>query len=166
MTPVAAVGVLATHALAYRVTGTPLGQVHEYLAHVPQVVILLASLSLLGLAVQERSLSQVSAWWVAPLAPLGFTCQEHVERLVHTGELPFLLTSPTFLLGLALQLPVALVCVLVVRRVLGTLAGARNGRRVPRNEVWLPLTERPRLLPTAIRRRRPVGRGPPLLLVS
>ena len=125
VTPVAAAGVLATHALAYRLTGVRPGPVHEYLAHVPQVVFVLASLALLGLALQDRSLSRFSAWWVAPLAPVGFTCQEHVERLVHTGELPWLLTSPTFLLGLALQVPVALVCVALVRRVLGTLHGSR-----------------------------------------
>ena len=112
VTPVAAAGVLVTHALAYRLTGTRPGPVHEYLAHVPQVVFVLASLALVGLAFQERSLSRFSARWVAPLAPLAFVCQEHLERLVHTGQLPFLLTSPTFLLGLALQLPVAVGCVL------------------------------------------------------
>ena len=126
VTPVAAAGVLVTHALAYRLTGTQPGPVHEYLAHLPQVVFVLASLALTGLAFQERSLSRFSAWWVAPLAPLGFTAQEHVERLLHTGQLPFLLTSPTFLLGLALQFPIAVVCVALVRRVLGTLPAARR----------------------------------------
>jgi hypothetical protein len=67
VTPVAAAGVLATHALAYRLTGTHPGPVHEYLAHVPQVVFVLASLAVVGLAFQERSLSRFSAWWVAPL---------------------------------------------------------------------------------------------------
>ena len=99
VTPVAAAGVLVTHAVAYRLTGTHPGAVHEYLAHVTQAVFVLASLALVGLALQERSLSRFSAWWVAPLAPVGFTVQEHVERLVHTGQLPFLLGSPTFLLG-------------------------------------------------------------------
>ena len=111
VTPLAAVGVLAAHAAAYAVTRASLGEEHGYLEHAPQVAGLLASLALVGLALQERSLSRFSPRWVAPLAPLGFVCQEHIERLVHTGQLPFLLTSPTFLVGLALQLPVAAVCV-------------------------------------------------------
>ena len=166
VTPVAAAGVLVTHALAYRLTGTQPGPVHEYLAHGPQVVFVLASLALVGLALQERSLSRFSARWVAPLAPLGFMCQEHIERLVHTGQLPFLLTSPTFLLGLALQLPVAVVCVLLVHRVIGTLPGPRR-RRDPRpGGAWLPLADSPPLVGRPVWRARPTGRGPPPLLAS
>jgi hypothetical protein len=166
VTPVAAAGVLVTHALAYHVTGTRPGPVHEYLAHVPQVVFVLASLALVGLAFQERSLSRFSARWVAPLAPLGFAAQEHLERLLHTGHLPFLLTSPTFLLGLALQLPVAAACVFVVHRVLGTLpACRRRGPPLPA-WAWLPLTDSPRLVPRAAYRPRATGRAPPRLLAS
>ena len=164
MTPIAAAGVLVTHALAYRLTGAPIGQVHEYLAHAPQVVFVLASLALLGLALQERSLSRTSAWWFAPLAPLGFAAQEHVERLAHTGELPWLLTSPTFLLGLALQLPVALVCVLVVRRIGGSLTRRSRTRRWSAGEAWLPLPATPVARHDAVQAVRPTGRGPPALL--
>lgn len=166
VTPVAAAGVLVTHAVAYRLTGTHPGAVHEYLAHVPQAVFVLTSLALVGLALQERSLSRLSAWWVAPLAPVGFTVQEHVERLVHTGQLPFLLGSPTFLLGLALQLPVALACVVVVRRVLGTLPAPRRRRPPVPATVWLPLSDSPRLAPRTADRVRATGRGPPPLLAS
>ena len=166
VTPVAAAGVLAAHALAYRITGTRPGPTHEYLAHVPQVVVVLASIALVGLALQERSLSRLSARWVAPLAPLGFACQEHLERLVHEGRVPWLLTSPTFLLGLALQLPVALACVLLVRRVVGTLTGVRR-RRAPRpGDPWLPVSTSAPLLPRAARPPRATGRGPPALLAS
>ena len=164
VTPVAAAGVLLTHALAYRLTGVQPGPVHEYLAHGPQVVFVLASLALVGLALQERSLSRFSARWVAPLAPLGFACQEHVERLVHTGQLPFLLTSPTFLLGLALQLPVSIGCFVLVRRVLGTLPGARRRRALRPAHAWLPLTELSPLVVRPAWRSRPTGRGPPALL--
>ncbi len=166
VTPVAAAGVLAAHALAYRLTGARPGPTHEYLAHVPQVVVVLASVALLGLAVQERSLSRFSARWVAPLAPLGFACQEHLERLVHEGHVPWLLTSPTFLLGLALQLPVSLACVLLVRQVVGTLTGVRR-RRAPRHgDAWLPVSTSAPLLPRAARPPRATGRGPPALLAS
>jgi len=163
VTPVATAGVLVTHAVAYRLTGTKPGPMHEYLAHVPQVVFILASLALVGLALQDRSLSRFSARWVAPLAPLGFVCQEHIERLVHTGHIPFLLTSSTFLVGLALQLPVAGVCVVLVRRVVGTLPGAPRRSLGWLPGAWLPLTDSPPLVVRAGSRPRPTGRGPPPL---
>jgi hypothetical protein len=160
VTPVAAVGVLAAHALAYRLTGAEPGSAHAYLDHAPQVVAILASAALVGLALQDRSLSRASPWWFAPLAPLGFAAQEHVERLAHTGHLPWLLTTPTFLLGFALQLPVALLCVAVVRRVTGTLA-FRPPRPRTLGAGWLVLAAAPLLVPDAARPPRPSGRGPP-----
>jgi hypothetical protein len=166
VTPVAAAGVLAAHALAYRVTGTRPGPMHEYLAHVPQVVVVLASIALLGLAVQERSLSRFSARWVAPLAPLGFACQEHVERLVHDGHVPLLVSSPTFLVGVALQVPVALACVALVRCVVGTATVVGRSRAPRPGGAWLPLSGSAPLLPRAGRPRRATGRGPPSLIAS
>jgi hypothetical protein len=166
VTPIAAAGLLVTHALAYRLTGTSLGRTHDYLDHAPQVVLILASLGLLGLALQERSLSRASLWWFAPLAPLGFVAQEHVERLAHTGELPWLLTTPAFLVGLVLQLPVVLTCALVVRRVVGTLTARRSVRRGSPGEAWLPLSGLPEVAPPSRRRIRPSGRSPPALLAA
>jgi hypothetical protein len=163
VTPLAAVGVLAAHWAAYAVTGTGLGEEHGYLEHAPQVAGLLASLALVGLALQDRSLRPRSAWWVAPIAPLGFACQEHLERLAHTGHLPFLLTSPTFLVGLALQVPVAAVCVVLVRRIVGTLAGARRRSFARPRGAWLPLTDAPPLVVRSVWRTVPRGRGPPAL---
>ena len=85
--------------------------------------------------VQERSLGRRSPWAFALVAPLGFVAQEHVERLAHMGELPWLSTTLMFLLGLALQVPIALLCVLAVptarrvadRRAPGPVARARRG---------------------------------------
>jgi hypothetical protein len=165
VTPVAAAGVLAAHGLAYRLTGTPSGAVHAYLDHGPQVVAVLATVALLGLALQDRSLSAASSWWFAPLAPLGFAAQEHLEGLVHTGHVPWLLTTPSFVLGLLLQIPVALLCVLVVRRVTGTLT-AVPARATSPAEAWLPLSERPLLVPETTQLRRPSGRDPPTLLAT
>jgi hypothetical protein len=168
VTPLAAVGVLAAHAAAYAVTGSDPGPEHGYLGHAPQVVGLLATLALLGLALQERSLRPRAARWFAPIAPLGFVCQEHLERLAHTGELPWLLTSPTFLVGLALQLPVALVCVLLVRCVTGTLdvRTRRAGLPPAAARAWLPLPARPERTPPMVDVPRRCGRAPPALLPS
>ena len=57
VTPVTAAGVLATHGVAYRLTGASPGPVHDYLTHVPQALVVLGSLALVGLALQDRSLS-------------------------------------------------------------------------------------------------------------
>jgi hypothetical protein len=48
------------------------------------------------------------------LPPLGFTLQEHIERLIGTGGVPpDLVLEPTFIVGLALQLPFAVAALLV-----------------------------------------------------
>jgi hypothetical protein len=52
----------------------------------------------------------------ALLPPAGFAVQEHVERLIASGSFPHdLFAEPTFLLGLALQLPFALAALLLTR---------------------------------------------------
>ena len=164
VTPLAAAGVLAAHAVAYRLTGAEARSLHAYLDHAPQVVAVLASLGLVGLAVQQRS-RRPPVLAFAVLAPVGFACQEHVERLVHTGDLPWLLTTPTFLVGLLLQLPVALLCAWVARRVAGTLSDLRPVRPVSAADAWLPLTVRLIAVASATEPARRSGRGPPLLLV-
>lgn len=164
--PLAAAGVLAAHTLAYRLTGADTAPGHGYLEHAPQVVAVLASLALLGLALQERSPGRSSLWWFAPLGPLGFACQEHLERLAHTGHMPWLLTSPTFLLGILLQIPVVLLCLLVARRVAGTLAHVRTRLPAVCGETWLPLSDRPATIARSAAVPRRAGRGPPALLAS
>jgi hypothetical protein len=52
----------------------------------------------------------------ALLPPAAFVVQEHVERLIGTGSIPAdLVAEPTFLVGLALQLPFALAALLLTR---------------------------------------------------
>jgi hypothetical protein len=164
VTPVSAAGILTAHALAYALTGTEPGAMHEYLAHAPQVVTVLATIGLVGLALQERGVGRRSFAFFALLAPLGFAFQEHLERLAHTGEVPWLLTTPSFLVGLALQIPVALLCVAVARRVAGSLKGFRIARPGRIGEAWLPLSGTPVVTPSVVRVTRPTGRGPPLVL--
>ena len=167
VTPLAAAGVLAAHAAAYWLTATPTGTVHAYLDHVPQVLAVLATIGLVGLALQQRSVGSRSLRVFALAAPVGFACQEHVERLLHTGELPLLVTTPSFLVGLALQVPVAVLCALVARRVVGTLAAVRPLRRPPMlGVVLLPFSEAPVSRPRTTRPARATGRSPPALLAT
>jgi hypothetical protein len=70
----------------------------------------------------------------AVLPPLAFTIQEHAERLLASGSLPhYLLLEPTFLVGLALQLPFALAALLVTRALyaLGVGLGRVLATRLP-----------------------------------
>jgi uncharacterized membrane protein len=159
--PFAAASVVLGHAIAYGVTGTPTGGMHDYLAHAPQVVFILASLAVLGLAADARARRHSPV----PLAMLGigaFVAQEHLERLIHTGHVPFLLASPVLWLGIALQLPLAAVIWLVARRLAEDIAAPtrRSARRVPRLLLLLaPLV--PPLVASAPAATCP-ARGPPV----
>lgn len=131
--PFAAASVLIGHKIAYTVTGTPTGDMHDYLAHAPQVVFILASLAVLGLATDARARSHSAV----PLASLGigaFVAQEHLERLIHTGHIPFLFASPVMWVGIALQLPLAAAVWFVARRLAEDIAtpARRTARRIPR----------------------------------
>jgi hypothetical protein len=158
----AAAGTLLGHALAYRLTGEPLGDVHAYLGHAPQLLLLLATLAACPLAF-TRGAATPPAWPFPFLAVGTFVVQEHLERLVHTGQLPWLLTNPSFLAGLALQLPLALAAWAVARRLLRALRASSRRVRL------LPATSLAIVLPTPLWR---VGhaavassaRGPPAVL--
>ena len=166
VTPVSAAGILGAHDLAYALTGTDPGAMHGYLAHAPQVVAVLATVGLLLLALQERGVGRRSFASFALLAPLGFACQEHLERFAHTGEMPWLVTTPSFLVGLALQVPVALLCFAVALRVAGSLKGLRVARPGRIGEAWLPFSRTPVAMPYVVCLAPVSGRGPPPLLGS
>ena len=131
----------------------------------PQVAAVAASIGLVELAVQERSFGRLPLWPFALVGPLGFTCQEHVERLAHTGELPFVLTTPSFAVGLVLQVPVALLCVGVARRVAGALVGVRGAQTAPDGSVAASAVTSV-VPPRQADRPRATGRSPPPLLAS
>jgi hypothetical protein len=158
----AAAGTLLGHALAYRLTGQSAGDVHAYLGHAPQLLLLLATLAACPLAFMRGTASPPA--WPFPFLAVGtFVVQEHIERLVHTGELPWLLTTPSFLAGLALQLPLALAAWALARRLLRALDAS------PRRVRLLPAVSLSVVLPPVVRRvdRAPVpraARGPPAVL--
>jgi hypothetical protein len=62
----------------------------------------------------------------AALPPLAFALQEHLESLIHSGSISGVVIAPTFMIGLALQLPFALLAYGVARLLLG--ASGRVGR--------------------------------------
>jgi hypothetical protein len=159
--PFAAASVLIGHELAYTATGTPTGGMHDYLAHAPQVVFILASLAVLGLATDARARSHSAV----PLASLGigaFVAQEHLERLIHTGHVPFLFASPVMWVGIALQLPLAAAVWFIARRLAEDIAAPvrRTVRRIPR---LVPALSALVLPPVAAASRAACpARGPPV----
>ena len=160
MVPFAAASVLLGHAIAYRALGVPADDLHGYLAHAPQIVLILATFALVGLAADSRARRQSPV----PLASLGigaFVVQEHLERLAHTGHLPFLLMSPVLWLGIAVQVPLAIAVWFVARRLAEDIATPL--RRVAPSLTRIPVLAGPigRQPHVAALGARHPGRGPP-----
>jgi hypothetical protein len=164
VSPVVAAGVFVAHSLAYRLTGTPSAPLHSYLAHAPQVLLVLALAGLVIAGLGARLDAPPARAF--PLAALAtFVIQEHVERIAHGGELALLVTSPAFLVGVALQLPVALVAWALARWLL-VAAGVRLGELATRPQYVLGVLAPHELVVAFARVRIPPGRAPPALLPS
>jgi hypothetical protein len=160
--PFIAGGVVVAHALAYELTGTPDGNVHHYLRHAPQVltVLALAGLATAGLA---RRIERLGAWPYPAAALLAFVLQEHVEQLAHTGRVPWVVTTPVFVVGLLLQLPVAVLAWLLARWLLSGTAGLAPLRRAHVPWLELELSAPPGIAPITRVVRATPARGPPRL---
>lgn len=126
--PVALVGIEAAHALANAAFGAPGSEVLESAESGAGLIPLLAALALA--AVLCGLVGRVAGLWWTPrrsravllpfvlLPPLGFVLLELGEALAHSPIEWEELVGPTFLVGLALQLPVALVGYLLARALL------------------------------------------------
>jgi hypothetical protein len=163
VSPVVAAGVVVSHALAYRITGTPTERFHAYLEHAPQVLLVLALTATVIGGFRRRR--EAPAAHLFPLvAVTTFVLQEHIERLVHGGSFPILLMTPAFVVGLVLQIPTALVAWGLARWLLAAV-GEPPARQVAVRArfdlliVALVASMRASLEPPAAR-----GRGPPPLL--
>jgi hypothetical protein len=93
---------------------------HAYLGYTPAIVVWGLALVLAGLmlwvseGLRGRRPAAPPLRLFALLPPVGFAVQEHLERLIGTGGIPHdLVLEPTFLVGLALQLPFAVVALLL-----------------------------------------------------
>jgi hypothetical protein len=182
--PLAVVGSQLAHALAYRLaTGSDRERSHElaasghgYLADAPVVLAICAALVLIALVHELRTVfaghagrsPRLSAMSFAVLAPAIFVGQEHFERLLHSGTFASALVfEKTFFLGLAMQLPFALIAYVCARLLLGAARAVARLLAVPRVLVLRP---RSRWSGADVRapRTRPYGltlgpRGPPAL---
>jgi len=165
LSPVLAAGELVSHALAYRITGTPTERFHAYLGHAPQVLLLL-TLSGIVLGALGRRGPAPRAYVFPLVAVTTFALQEHLERIVHGGDFPVLVTSPAFVVGLLLQVPVALVAWVLARWLLVAAGDAASPRRVLRPHFDLPLVTAPAAVLGSAGAPAPMGRGPPPLLRS
>jgi hypothetical protein len=158
--PLAVASWLGAHCLAYWLVspgaeqhmGMHAEHGHAYLGYGPAigilglVLVLTGLLSCVGEGLRGRRPPRPPVRLFALLPPVGFAVQEHAERLIGTGAVPYdLVFEPTFLVGLALQLPFALAALLVAFAL--HAAGFRLGG----------------VLASRLAFRRPVRATPPLL---
>ena len=126
----AAAGGLAAHALAYRIAEPHAERRHRLLestGHGYLDVKLLGSLcvalTVLAFAgcvfAGVRRHTRPPLWLFALAPPVGFALQEHAERMLHQDSFSAgTVFEPTFLAGLLLQLPFAVVALLFARALL------------------------------------------------
>lgn len=185
--PLAAVGWLGAHSLAYVLVAPDADEHaqllsetgHGYLASAPVLVACAITLLFAGVALAihdglhgaERA--SVPVWPVALLPPLGFAVQEYLERLFELNAFQLgTALEPTFLVGTALQLPFAVGALALARAVLALGHALGRGlavRRLPRPsacslppfvESWFePELARPPILATGHGERAPPPRA-------
>lgn len=181
--PLVLVGSQVAHVLAYRWV-YPSSQVrlhallstgHSYMDQLPLLFGIgaaVAAVSLLAAVVEVargRSLRGLPAWAFALLPVLTFVVQEILERSLHSGTFVWqAVESPTFLPGLALQLPFAALAFLAAHLLLRTATAVGRflgGVRTPAPRPSPRLVARP--VGVTLPRPAPLaasaaGRAPPL----
>jgi hypothetical protein len=184
--PLMLAGSQVAHMLAYRIV-YPQASVrlqalvetgHGYMSMLPLALGVAASIVALSLvasvvdAARGRELRPLPPWAFALLPVAGFAIQEYIERWLDWGFFPwYAAEQPTFLIGVALQLPFGALAYLAARVLLRT--AKRLGQRLapgapPRPRILL----QPLLMPAAqplptlpsLLSRRLGRRGPPLLV--
>jgi hypothetical protein len=121
-------GWAAAHGLAYRI-GVPESDERQHLleatghgyldpALLVSVSVTLVVLGLGGCVLRGRVAAPAPSLF-ALLPPFAFVVQEHLERLLHTGEFPIdAALEPTFALGILLQVPFAVLAWILARALL------------------------------------------------
>jgi hypothetical protein len=183
--PLMLAGSQVAHVLAYRIV-YPQAAIrlhalvetgHGYMSALPLVlgvagaVVALSLVATVADASRGRGVRALPPWAFALLPIVGFALQEYIERWLAWGFLPWnAAADPTFLIGIALQLPFGALAYLAARFLLRT--AKRLGRRLARvSPPRLRIAECPLSVPDAqslpplpsLLSRRLGRRGPPLL---
>ncbi len=183
--PIALIGLEIAHAIANAAFGSPAaeGEVFASPASGAQLVPMLLALALALIVV--GLVARTAGWWWSPrrarslalpfacLAPTGFVLLELVEGLLHEGAVSWgSMLEPTFLAGLALQLPFALAGYCAARCML-RLSDRARALLVRRRPVWHAAPPRARSLRSNADRATAEhrgslysGRAPPVILAS
>lgn len=183
--PLVAVGSFAAHALAYRLV-FPEQQTralayadsgHDYLKLAPVAFAVCLALALGALiarthaAARGRPRGAASLWPFLVLPFILYTVQEHAERILSSGAFPLdVMLEPTFVLGILLQLPLALGAFALARlllrlsdeiaQILSARPVLRPRRRAHTSSVSPTVAELARVPILALQR---AGRAPPSL---
>jgi hypothetical protein len=160
--PLAVASWLGAHCLAYWLVspggehhmGLHAESGHAYLGYTPAIFVWGVALVVSGLllcvghGLRGYRPSPPPLRLFALVPPVGFTVQEHLERLIGTGGVPpDIVFEPTFLVGLALQLPLTLAALLLAHAL--QAGGFTFGRMLaPR----LGLLESLRVTPASLQR--------------
>lgn len=171
------------HAVAYRLVYPQahvrvlamLATGHAYFSRLPLALAaagacLAVSLALTAAdAARGRPVRPLPAWAFALLPPLAFALQETLELSLHTGTFAWRAAlAPTFVPGLFLQLPFALLTYLVARFLLR--AAERIGRALARPVACVErvtgLAAAPLAPPVRLLAGRRLARAPPPVVVA
>lgn len=183
--PLMLAGSQVAHVLAYRIV-YPQASVrlhalvetgHGYMSWLPLAlgvagaVVALSLAATVADAARGRGVRSLPPWAFALLPVAGFAFQEYIERWLAWGFMPwYAAAQPTFLVGIALQIPFGALAYVAARFLLRT--AKRLGRRLAcASPPRLRLAACPLLLPAAqslpplpsLLSRRLGRRGPPLL---
>jgi hypothetical protein len=175
--PFVLLGTQAAHALAYELVYPQahvrilLATGHGYLTYLPLVLALAGAVALAALcaaavdAARGRPARKLPAWAFALLPPAMFVAQEVLELSLRTGTFGWhALLAPTFIPGLALQLPIALAAYIAARLLLRAAEHVGSALAQPRAVRFLVQLVAPPAA-TTLRLRAVVAgcssRGPP-----
>jgi hypothetical protein len=181
--PLMLAGSQVAHMLAYRIV-YPQASIrlhalvetgHGYMSALPLMLGVTAAVVTLSLAAsvvdaaRGRGIGSVPPWAFALLPVVGFAFQEYLERWLAWGFFPWhAAEEPTFIIGIALQLPFGALAFLAARFLLRT--AKRLGRRLSASPPRRRPVPSPLLIPAAqplpplpsLLSRRLGRRGPPL----
>lgn len=165
--PLLVLGWLCAHELAYELARDD-RHLHGYLAHTPLLAGTCAAVFFVGFLARAAGLarSPLPLWAPALVPTLGFTVQEHVERAVQLGGVPWgTVLEPVFLLGLLLQAPFAVAVALLARALTAVADAMAVRRRSCARFAASPVLERPtaaELRPVGALATGHAGRAPPV----